>query len=763
MGEAIERGTLTATTPAGWLGFDRLTPAQSALLAAVAGDQEAVRVLQWQAAEPADAALYAARDLPEEIAAAAAWARARLKFDSRVRLGIIVPDLGPVRGAIERTFRQVLAPESVVVTAPGAALPFEFALGLPLAEVPLVRAALLLLRWLAAPIQEAECTWLLLSGFVVRETERGKRLETILEVAQWDAGLRDKDLLPQRVELGRFLQLPSGGAPFVKRLQQQLRAAQTQLAKHPPVASSAEWTALTRKLLDDAGWSGGRGADSTTFQAAQSWEGALDQLASLDFLGTRVAYDVFLGTLERLALEIIFSPESLGAPVQVMGALEASGQAFDAVWFLGADDVQWPARGQPHPLLPSWLQKQAGMPHADAAADWRLSANVTERLVSSAGEAVFSFAEMQDGMTMRPSPLVRHLPLKWALPKSATIPSIGPNAVLESFEDDAAIPWPVERIAGGHEVLARQAACPFQAFATKRLGARELEHPSHGLSVQQRGTVLHDVLQRVWSEDAPGAPRLRTRACLINAEAEGRLVPLVEHHTWSALRRFHQGASAAWERAYLNAERERIVALALEWLAYERERVDFEVVACERKIETTVGELKLRLRVDRIDAVSAAGGGRLLLDYKTGTVATSGWDGERPDEPQLPLYAVFGGIDGMIGALFAQVRAGAGSFAGSIDDAAAHLLPDLPRTHALVKKPYSEELRGAWEGVLLALSKSFLRGDAYIAPKRYPQTCERCGLRGLCRVAETEKVFRGSAEDDLESDWDGGMGQETHE
>ena len=60
------------------------------------------------------------------------------------------------------------------------------------------------------------------------------------------------------------------------------------------------------------------------------------------------------------------------------------------------------------------------------------------------------------------------------------------------------------------------------------------------------------------------------------------------------------------------------------------------------KMEATLeqmhlGGVELRCRIDRIDQVEQ---GMVLLDYKTGKVDSKACDGERPDEPQLPAYAV---------------------------------------------------------------------------------------------------------------------------
>ena len=71
----------------------------------------------------------------------------------------------------------------------------------------------------------------------------------------------------------------------------------------------------------------------------------------------------------------------------------------------------------------------------------------------------------------------------------------------------------------------------------------------------------------------------------------------------------------SWSQAYLDAEQDRIISLIEEWLAYEARRSDFTVEAGEEKLAAAVGDLKLQVRVDRIDAVSS---GRVIIDYKTG-------------------------------------------------------------------------------------------------------------------------------------------------
>jgi ATP-dependent helicase/nuclease subunit B len=104
----------------------------------------------------------------------------------------------------------------------------------------------------------------------------------------------------------------------------------------------ADWAASIHHLLEAAGWAQLSHLDSVEFQTRRKWETALDELATLDFDGTRVSFSGALAALERIAAETLFAPESRHAPIQIMGPLESAGSSFDAVWFLRANDLDWP-------------------------------------------------------------------------------------------------------------------------------------------------------------------------------------------------------------------------------------------------------------------------------------------------------------------------------------------------------------------------------------------------------------------------------------
>ncbi|MDX6456622.1 MAG: ATP-dependent helicase/nuclease subunit [Acidobacteriaceae bacterium] len=736
--EAVLAGQEEATFRLVLTGFDRITPAQQDLIDAFRKQGHDITL-----EEPADISpeqtsfLVEARDKRDEIATCALWVKHELAAakaqGQTCRLAVVVPGVSGERPEIERAFRQILAPAAVAIGASDQPLPYEFSLGVSLADVPMARSALLLLRWMNEALVQAQVSWLLLSGFLCEQQEE------LLAIAEFDVNVRRRAMRQPEQDLDSFLR--SAHPP--EKLRHRLQAARRLLHQNSNM-TFAQWVHVADQMLEAVHWPGAHVLESEDFQVQARWSQLLDSVAALAFDGRLTDYAGFLEVLEQQAKQTIFAPESRDAPVQILGPLEAAGLTFDALWFLGAADTSWPSVGRPHPFLTRSLQRTHNMPHADSAADWKLAQQVTTRLERSAAKCIFSFPLQNAEGACRPSTLVStgktRLSSKALRLSIGALEAVAPEDDFPALEMDdeaaAILPWPREQDAGGAEILRRQAACPFQSFATRRLGARPMDATDWGLEPRERGSVVHKILESLWTE-------LKTRDALVAAQREDRLHVIVEQHVRAALEKFRERTQQhSWSQAYLDAEEERIVSLIEEWLAYEARRADFMVEAGEEKLAASVGDLKLQVRVDRIDAVD---GGRVIIDYKTGMLTGVSWDGPRPDEPQLPLYAGFGQIDHLKGVLLGRVREDRVKFIGRVEN--ARLV--MPNDSKLTRPAYSAAMLQSWQNVLRDLGQQFLNGEAQVDPKQYPKTCEFCDLPGLCRIAESDPVNTG---DEDESD-----------
>jgi hypothetical protein len=110
--------------------------------------------------------------------------------------------------------------------------------------------------------------------------------------------------------------------------------------------------------------------------------------------------------------------------------------------------------------------------------------------------------------------------------------------------------------------------------------------------------------------------------------------------------------------------------------------------------------------------------------------------GERPEEPQLPLYLVTA-EPAAVAVAFAQVKTGEMRFTALARDGDL-----LPGAKALRESRHAdqyaswEDLVGAWQADLARIAADFIGGNAKIDPKTYPHTCRYCDVRSVCRIYE---------------------------
>jgi len=733
---AIEKSHLKLTTEILLIGFESLTPAQTNLLHAFQHTGATVSLQDLQTTQPTtENLLTTAPTQQDELRAAAQWARRTLQQSPAARIAILAPSLDDDRTEIDRTFREILAPEQQDI-ANAAPAPYEFSLGSPLASLPMAAIAIELLRWTIQPLPIQRISSLLLSPYFGNTTaEQNIRAEFDAFILRQSKLLRPELSLRSVInELNKHPHLATTTA---------LLAALQQSASDQGVASTrkqgyGEWMESIRELLRAAQWPGTRTLSSTEFQLRRKWESALDTVATLDFTGDRVPFTEALTALETSLRETRFAPQSHNAPVQIMGVLESAGSLFDAVWFLRGHDAAWPPRPRPHPLLPWQLQRKLSMPGADIAQSQQQARAIVQRIRHSAPQIIFSFAEQGADGPQRRSSLIAELgwPQQPAI-LEAPAPAIIETQLVPDTDPLPALPDRVLR--GGESVLRLQAACGFRAFAERRLWATELDTIAIGLDASQWGNLVHDVIRRFWAE-------VKTQANL-RALPEAARTTLLATCIHAALR--HTPApDTPWDEAYLETQQQRLRSLLSAWFEFELSRKPFAVNLSEKSFDDiSVGPLRLGMRIDRVDQVE---GGIVLIDYKTGRAGIPGWQGERPDDPQLPLYATFAASGQHLEAIaFARLRTGnqmklEGYDAGN---------NAIPRPAKLKTATLDEQL-DQWRNILIHLAEDFAAGITDVEPKQYPNTCKYCAQRLLCRLDVSTLQLLDDSEDEAE-DTDG--------
>jgi ATP-dependent helicase/nuclease subunit B len=289
--------------------------------------------------------------------------------------------------------------------------------------------------------------------------------------------------------------------------------------------------------------------------------------------------------------------------------------------------------------------------------------------------------------------------------------------VLERVTDELAPPLASDERTGGVGTLKAQSRCAFRGFAESRLQCERLERPVPGFNERERGELIHEALEHIWS-----VLRDSNRLRAIAADARTQLLDeAIARSLAKVCRRRDPGAR--WRQR----ERERMRGVLDKWLEIENLREPFEVEQLEQGTEVARhAGLEFRVRIDRVDRL--ADGSRVLIDYKTGRAPVD-WRGERPDNPQLPIYALLR-PQGLVAVAYGKVNATECSFVAETDRRA--VFKPWGRESTLEGQSSLAALIEMWSVRIARLAADFAAGRAEVAPTA--QACKTCGLHGLCRV-----------------------------
>jgi probable DNA repair protein len=715
-------------------GFDIVTPQQAVLLSKLQ-DIGCEVIWTWPQSQfqlpSGNAWRVAYNDSSDEIHHAAVWARARIEASDGARIGIVVPEFSRYRSAIMRIFSTVMEPD-IHQFLPGAVrrtLPFNASLGMPLSSYPLVSAVFLILDLGGREIEFERASLLLRSPFLGGgETEMTHR-------ARLDVQLRKR--AEPMITLERLLILieREHGEINCPVLVQGL-AVLAEFRKEKLLGSQTP-SALARAIseaLRITGFPGERDLDSSEYQTLEKWHEVLADFAALGRVVSRIGYSEGVLRLRRMTAETLFQPETPDVPIQILGVLEAAGMEFDHLWVMGLSDEAWPPQPNPNPFLPIELQRAAKLPHGSAVASLELARRLTDAWLSAKGEIILSHpqhSDDRDAHGLAPSPLIANVAVGDPLVSiyASHHDLIHDAGRLEYIHDDKApaldpaFTGRSAGVSGGTAVIKDHAACPFRSLAVHRLGAKRMKTPHTGLNAMERGILVHHVLARAWSE-------LKTKSAL-DAISDDALEAILLHAAKGAIARIHRDRPTTLSGRFAEIEQQRLVRLAHDWLDEERKRSGFAVIAIEDKRSIEIGGLRLSTCLDRVDELDD--GCRIIIDYKTGAPSMSHMLGERPEEPQLPLYLVTAEPDA-VAVAFAQIKIGDMRFAALARD--SNLLPGVKTASESCRYDSWEELITAWRTDLVRIAASFSSGDAQVDPKKFPHTCRNCDLRSFCRIDE---------------------------
>jgi probable DNA repair protein len=715
-----------------FIGFDSLTPLQQQLQAWLES-RDLWFTPPTEDRSPGNAELLAAEDPAQEIEHAADWARDRFENHWQTGdepIGVIVPKLERSREQIERTFREVFYPQDGLPELVNESLHtqgiredsiFNISLGYSLKQEPIIATALKILSLCRRSFSYEDFSQVLRSPFIADAAEQRSSRSAL------DNYLRRKASAEISLN-GLIAGFPTDETNEFQELLSELSTLK-QSWRHK--ASAQTWVNCFQQCLSLFGVLKSDDQYQTAYQhqVMQSLDEVWFEFSRIALVKDLMSLEQAITTFTQMVNSQIFQSGAAELPVQILGVIEAAGMRFSSVWVMGMTEQNWPPPANPNPFIPLRLQRQHGMPHCSPQREFEYASQQTERMLQAADNIVFSYSRQDGEEELVASPLVADFEIKEV---SAKVLQPIEITELVSLIDEQGPAIDIDNYQTGSNALKDQSHCPFRAFVVHRLKSRLPEEPQPGNDPRLRGNLVHRIMELLW-KDWKTSDQLHA----LSSEALETVVTET----------IEQVMQSEWIGGNREYEAKRLFNLVIEWLEQEKQRQPFSVKSLEQETIASINQLKLKLYIDRIDEL--ADGSSCVVDYKTGVASANDWLSERPNEPQLPLYALI--QPGEVNAVtFANIRAGESRYVGvtkdqaliGIDEKALKDIKQIPVTKgsSLLKHYESwEAMRDEWQQTIHALADNHVQGDARVDPKEYPKTCNYCDVNSICRLFDWQE------------------------
>lgn len=623
----------------------------------------------------------AVKDKDEECINAVHWAFQQLNKNPNQRLGIVIPNLKHSLSKVSRLVEQTFPRSSLSAV--------NISAGVPLAQTNMIATALGALSFLTKRKSLHEILELLYRPYLLFD---GLPIQIRVDI--------EHDLRKSRRQNTSFNEFcllclaDKYQTTECKPIEALGKLRDKKIQRRGTKQRFSQWANIFTDYLELLGWPGPNTLQSIEYQQREQWYRLLENFCCLDSLDISIDFTSAVRQLIYLAGNTVFHQKTADAPIQILGLLEGSGLRFDQLWITGMDSRSMPAPTVSNPLLPARFQRQHGLPRSLPERELEIAKTLLEEYKNNSKNIIVSFPQSQADENLEPSPLIKHYDkytLNHLIDDETQKIALKPD-MTELAEDRApAYDQANEIVSTGSSLLQNQAACPFNAFAIHRLKAQPMEEPDTGLNAADRGSIAHQILFEFW-RDLGSSDALQS---MNDSAIQAKISAIVKAvlHQWGSSHSILRG------QAFRQLEQVRLEKLIGEWTEFERSRQPFVIQSLEQKQSIEFPGISVSMRFDRVDKI---GNQTLIIDYKTGNVSSSQWLGERPKDPQLPLYVLACSPTAQ-GCAYAQLRAGSIELLG-IDN--GMLLPD-----SQLKQDWQETLQD-WRRSVTNLAKEFVSGNS---------------------------------------------------
>jgi len=771
------------------VGFDHLTPLENKFIECLRQQNVKIDRFEFEANSKSDTHCHRQKrfsSFREEINFAASYAKEFFNYHEKSDhssgvLGIVVDqlatNLAEVHVAFSREFHPQESKPWIAIDKPS----YNVSAGFSLAEQPLVVAALTLLKIKSYRLSREEVHFIKNTPFIKwNSVAQNPNCETKIRQFLHELCLSQRQHFSMKYLLERIAQDDSN--ELLKPLKDILEHLYlSESAKNSKNCSIHQHIDLWKTRLALWSWVGLNDKEGQShlnefeLKAKSNFFDALENTLEVAHVSAQLNEQDAYSFLSQQVTNKPFQIASDHSSVQILGILEASGLQFDELLVVGFNAQNWPRKNKINPFLPLAFQRQYDMPGNSAQREYEYAGRLSSSLLNASVNTIVTSNNESTNQDQNEAVCFSNLSILSDKDRVAKFVVTSKSEELADSEekydwiDDSSIDLSDQTLYGGAYLLSEYANCPFRSMANFQLRLTGYPVQEPGIESKAKGSWLHDSMEIIWSQ-------IKTQEALLLLDDE-QLKDLIWQALARALEKHKDFFSATTQQQLVKIEQQKLAKLIDEWLALEKERKNFRIVALEKEYKIQIASLSLKFRVDRIDALQLVGGDSSsntapmatqlsVIDYKTGAVAVDHWFGVRPTEAQMPAYILAlenehqsQTCETIESLNYAQIKTGSVSIQGLSflsQELSGQAQKQLSKhEHSLQKSKdlalpdigvnsYDSLLKD-WNSTLDRISQGITTGWTPVSPKN-KESCSFCDFRSVCRIDETQP-------DDFESEY----------
>lgn len=539
------------------------------------------------------------KDQTAEFRAAGAWAYKKLLDKPQARIGILINDNYQSRN-IKRSIMEGLNP-GWQYRNDEQHISFIHSSGEYLVNYPLMFLGSLLLKWYYNNLSSKEISLLLRSKLLQNIHSSGSyKLEDRLRLfpeKEWsvnefieifkDDALDDELVILEQLELFYKYNSTKGTQKYIR-----------------------DWFEILNSGLQDIGWTSLDSLNNLGNELMKAWNEILNEIETTQIILKKTSFAYVINRLLISMESSLFELDQSNNNISVMSYEEAAGLEFDYLWVSGMDNEAWPRKMKSIPLLSNEMQKNYKIPNYNASLSFDIQCKLLSMLLCGSQDTVISYAINKNDTLLKPTSMLKigstnfddHPDPHWYLKPFLR------NNLIEINEDAPKTNY-LEKLTGGTGTIQAYLSDPFTAFVKGRLGVRSLHKFTSGIGPLLRGSLLHDSLAKLYQKK----PTLTD----IQSWSVTEKKRYIYNATKSVFNKEIVRNDGVLKKLF-ELEQNRIRLMLFDYLYSETKRKHFKVIEVEKPLSITHSQLKVNLKVDRVDCLHDES--FHVIDYKTGTV-----------------------------------------------------------------------------------------------------------------------------------------------